>query len=214
MTQRKIYDISLSISESMVIWPGDSKVKISHSSHLSKGDNATVSEITLGSHTGTHVDAPSHFITNGKGVDSLDLNILTGPAFVVDARRLEAITAQSLEKLSIPDKAKRVLFLTDNSQLWENDENSFCEDFVAITEDGARWLVSKEISLVGIDYLSVAPFNHSIPTHKALLGNNIIVVEGLNLNGVKAGWYELVCLPLKLSDLDGSPARAILIENI
>lgn len=212
MNQRKIHDISLPISQSMVIWPGDRGVEISYTSHLDKGDAATVSEITLGSHTGTHVDAPSHFIDKGEGVDKLNLNILTGQALVVDARGLDAITAQSLEKLSIPEKTKRVLFLTDNSQYW-NKGDDFHEDFTAISEDGARWLVSQNISLVGIDYLSVAPFNNGIPTHKALLGNNVVILEGLNLSGIKPGWYELVCLPLRIIGIDGSPARAVLIEN-
>lgn len=213
MAERKIYDISLPISNAMIVWPGDSKVEISQINHLSRGDSSTISQIRLGSHTGTHVDAPSHFIAGGKGVESLDLNILTGPALVVDAREYESITAQTLEKLSIPAKVKRILFLTGNSQFWSESDSEFHKDFTAITEDGARWLVFRGISLVGIDYLSVAPFNNGTPTHKALLGNNVIILEGLNLEGVKAGWYELFCLPLKVDGLDGAPARAILIEK-
>ncbi|MDH3974998.1 MAG: cyclase family protein [Deltaproteobacteria bacterium] len=213
MAQRKIYDISIPISESMIVWPGDGKVEISQLSHLSKGDASTVSQIYMGSHTGTHVDAPSHFIAEGREADNLDLNLLTGPALVVDARGFESITARSLEKLSIPRKTKRVLFLTKNSQFWSENESEFRKDFTAITEDGAHWLVSRGIGLIGIDYLSVAPFNNGIPTHKALLGNDVIIVEGLNLSGIEPGSYELVCLPLKISGIDGAPARAILIEK-
>lgn len=213
MAEQKIYDISLPISPSMIVWPGDSKVKISEISHISKGDESTVSQINMGSHTGTHVDAPSHFIAGGKGIDSIDLNLLTGPALVVDARGIESLTAHELEKLSIPEETARVLFLTDNSRFWSQEESGFRRDFTAMSEDGARWIVSRKISLVGMDYLSVAPFRNGAATHKVLLGKNVIILEGLNLNGIKPGHYELVCLPLKMAGLDGAPARAILIEN-
>lgn len=213
MKKVKIYDISLPISESLVVWPGDSPVKIGQSSHLERGDRNTVSRLTLGAHTGTHVDAPAHFILHGSGVDAIDLNILVGPVFVVDALTVESLTAAVLESLSIPPDCDRILFHTRNSELWEKGYSNFNRKYVAISEDGAQWLVSRGIRLVGIDYLSVAPFNDSTPTHQKLLSSGIVIVEGLDLRGIQLGHYQMVCLPLRIVGIDGAPARAILIDD-
>jgi arylformamidase len=207
-----IYDITLPISESLVVWPGDPAVSITHARHLDRGDNATVSRLDLGAHTGTHVDAPAHFIQGGSGIDALSLDVLVGPALVVEAREAEALTADVLAELAIPLGAERVLFRTRNSEFWAQDEGEFHEDFVAIPEDGARWLIERAVRLVGVDYLSVAPFRASRPTHRMLLGAGVVLVEGLDLSKVRPGTYKLVCLPLKIVGGDGSPARAILIE--
>ncbi len=213
MKKRKIYDISLPISESLAVWPGDSPVKIRQSSHLEKGDRNTVSSLALGAHTGTHVDAPAHFILHGSGVDTLDLNVLVGPAAVVDAPDVDLLTAAALESLSIPPDCDRILFHTRNSELWAEGYSTFNREFVAISEDGARWLMSRGFRLVGIDYLSVAPFKNSGPTHRELLSAGIVVIEGLDLSGIESGPYQLVCLPLRIVGIDGSPARAILIDD-
>jgi arylformamidase len=158
------------------------------------------------------VDAPAHFIQGGAGVDTLDLNALVGLALVAEARDANALTADVLAELAIPLGTERVLFRTRNSSLWARGAQEFDEDFVAITEDGARWLVERGIRLVGIDYLSVAPFNASIPTHQMLLQAGIVLLEGVNLSGIKPGMYHLVCLPLKIEGADGAPARAILMD--
>lgn len=208
-----IHDISLPVSEALVVWPGDPAIHITQPSRLDKGDKATVSRLDIGAHTGTHVDAPCHFIQGAPGIDSLDLNTLIGRALVVEVASNGAISADVLEKLSIPPETRRVLFHTRNSGLWSTDKRAFSKDFVGIPEDGAQWLVDFGVRLVGVDYLSVAPFGQSGPTHRALLNAGIIIVEGLNLSGVRAGLYTLACLPLKLVGLDGSPARAILIED-
>jgi arylformamidase len=207
-----IYDISLPISESLPVWPGDPPIHITHSSHLNNGDEATVSRIELGAHTGTHVDAPSHFVAGGTGVDRLDLDLLVGPALMVHVVEASVLSADALESLEIPSGTERVLFRTRNSDLWVRHPDKFCEDFVAITEDGARWLVARGVRLVGVDYLSVAPFGDTVPTHQILLRAGMIAVEGLDLGQVAPGWYQLVCLPLKLVDGDGAPARAILLS--
>jgi arylformamidase len=207
-----IYDISLSISESLVVWPGDPPIGITQVSHLERGDHATVSRLEMGAHTGTHVDAPAHFVRGGAGVEALDLNTLVGLALVAEARDADALTADVLAELAIPLGAERVLFRTRNSNLWARGVQEFDEDFVAITEDGARWLVERGIMLVGVDYLSVAPFGASKPTHEMLLQAGIVVVEGLNLSGIGPGMYQLVCLPLKIEGADGAPARAILMD--
>jgi arylformamidase len=213
MTKSKIHDISIPISESLVVWPGDPPVTITQQSHLNKGDSSTVSRLNMGAHTGTHVDAPCHFIPAGVGVEALDLNILTGPALVVTITDVDAITADVLSELPLPQDVKRLLFHTRNSDYWNQDNKKFKKEFVGITEGGAKWLLSRDIKLVGIDYLSVAPYKQSGPTHTALLKAGIILVEGLNLSGIEPGEYKLICLPLKISGIDGAPARAILIEE-
>jgi arylformamidase len=208
-----IYDISLAISESLITWPDDPGVKITQSSHLDKGDMATVTRLDMGAHTGTHVDAPCHFIPGGSGVDALDLNVLVGPALVVQALEADALSADVLGGLAIPPGTERVLFRTCNSDRWARGEQEFDEGFVAITEDGARWLVEHGVRLVGVDYLSVAPFDEPVSTHQILLRAGVVAVEGLNLSGIAPGVYQLVCLPLKIAGSDGAPARAILIEE-
>ena len=213
MKKHKIYDISLPISESLAVWPGDSPVKIRQSSHLEKGDRNTVSSLAFGAHTGTHVDAPAHFILKGSGVDTLDLNVLVGPVAVVDALDVDLLTADVMESLSIPPDCDRVLFHTRNSELWAEGYSIFNREFVAISEDGAQWLASRGFRLVGIDYLSVAPFKNSGPTHRELLLAGVVLVEGLDLRGIQPGRYQLVCLPLRIVEIDGAPARAILIDD-
>jgi arylformamidase len=208
-----IYDISLPISGSLIVWPNDPEVKITQTSHLDKGDRATVSQLDMGAHAGTHVDAPCHFVPGGSSVDTLDLNVLMGPALVVHVLEADALSVDVLERLRIPPGTERVLFRTRNSDLWARGEREFDEDFVAITEDGAHWLVENGIRLVGIDYLSVAPFGEPVPTHSVLLRAGIVPVEGLDLSGIAPGVYQLVCLPLKIAGCDGAPARAILIDQ-
>ncbi len=208
-----VHDISLPISETLVTWPGDPTVRIRRVCHLADGDQATVSQICMGVHTGTHIDAPAHFIQDGDTIDTIDPAILVGRALVVDVGDISVITAEVLEELSIPTAIERLLFRTSNSRIWASQPSEFQSNFVAISEDGAQWLAAKEMRLVGIDYLSVAPFSDPVPTHNILLSNNIVIVEGLNLADVAAGFYQLVCLPLKISGCEAAPARAILIDQ-
>ena len=208
-----IYDISLPISESLITWPSDPPVRMTQPFHLDRGDNATVTRLDMGAHTGTHVDAPAHFILGGAGVDTLDLHVLVGPALVVAALEADALSADVLEALPLPAGTERVLFRTRNSERWARGEREFAKDFVGITEDGAHWLVARGVRLVGVDYLSVGPFGQTRPTHRVLLRAGVIPVESLNLSGIAPGVYLLVCLPLKIVGIDGAPARAILIDQ-
>ena len=211
-----IYDISLPISESLVTWPGDPPIHITQPHHLDKGDEATVSHLDMGAHTGTHVDAPAHYIPGGSGVDELDLHALVGPALVVHAIEADALSADVLAGLPIPPGTERVLFRTRNSAAARElirQGGEFSEEFVAITEDGARWLVERGVRLVGVDYLSVGPYRSGAATHRTLMRAGVIPVEGLDLIGIPAGIYHLVCLPLRIVGADGAPARAILIDN-
>ena len=213
MTRPAIYDITVPISESIAVWPGDPAVEISQSSHMKRGDKNTVSRLALGAHVGTHVDAPSHFILDGAGVDTLDLETLVGPADVIDTPDTELLTSDVLASLPIPPDCDRILFHTRNSAWWDEGYSTFNPRFVALSEDGAQWLVARGVRLVGIDYLSVAPYKNSTPTHRALLSAGIVIIEGLDLRGISPGRYELVCLPLRITGIDGAPARAILIDD-
>jgi arylformamidase len=207
-----IYDISLPLSETLVVWPGDPPLRITQPSHLDRGDLYTVTRLELGAHSGTHVDAPSHFIPGGRAVDTLDLGLLVGPALVVHAPDSDALTSSVLEELDIPPGTERVLFRTRNSERWAAGETEFWPDFVGIPEDGARWLVARGVRLAGIDYLSVAPFDDPVTPHQTLLGAGVVAVEGLALDGIAPGTYQLICLPLKIAGGEGAPARAILVD--
>ena len=208
----QIYDISLPISPDLTVWPGDPPVVLERVSSMDAGAHDNVSRLACGVHTGTHVDAPHHFLNNHRTVETLSLDILAGPACVVhipDA--VKVIDAQALEQAAPPAGTLRLLLKTSNSQIWARAEKDFVTSFVGISEDGADWLVAHGIKLVGIDYLSVAPYHESIPTHRTLLEAGTIIVEGLDLSAVNPGLYDLYCLPLKLVGSDGAPARTILV---
>ena len=209
-----IYDISLTISPNLPTWPGDPGLELEQFESMDKGAHANVTRISSSVHLGTHVDAPHHFLNDGRTVDGLSLEVLTGPCYVVQLPDgVEAITSDVLERVEITPDMKRVLFGTRNSHFWAKGENEFQTDFVAITEDGAEWIVKHGIQLVGVDYLSVAPYGDSVGTHKVLLEAGVVVVEGLKLSNVMRGFYDLYCLPLKIAGSDGAPARAILIQS-
>jgi arylformamidase len=209
-----IYDISLTLSPDLPTWPGDPGLELEKFESMDKGAHNNVSRISSSVHVGTHVDAPYHFLNDGSTVEQLPLEVLTGPCYVTQLPDgVEALTAEVLDRTEITSEMKRVLFGTRNSHLWARGESKFQTDFVAITEDGAEWLVERGVQLVGVDYLSVAPYGDSVPTHTVLLKAGIVVVEGLNLSNVVRGFYDLYCLPLKLANCDGAPARAILIQS-
>ncbi len=209
-----IHDISLTISHEMPIWPGDPEVELSQLSFIDRGANANVSLLSFGVHTGTHVDAPHHFLNDGRTVESLPLDVLTGPCYVLQLPDdVDAITEEVLARTPLPQGVSRLLFGTRNSKWWAAGENTFQTDFVGVTEEGAQWLVEHGVKLVGVDYLSVAPYKQSRPTHVILLEAGVVIVEGLNLSQVPRGFYDLYCLPLKIADSDGAPARAILVGS-
>lgn len=210
----KIYDISLTISPDLPVWPGDPSIELEQVESMDAGAQANVSRLNTGVHVGTHVDAPHHFLNDGRTIEQLSLEVLIGPCYVTQLPDgVEAITAEALDGMSLPTDAKRILFGTSNSRFWSRGETEFQEDFVAVTGDGAQWLVEHGIQLVGVDYLSVAPFSDSVPTHKVLLQAGVIIIEGLDLSAVPRGFYDLYCLPLKLFGAEGAPARVILIQK-
>ncbi len=195
----------------MPFFPGDPGAQIAPYKQISRGDIANISELSLGSHTGTHVDAPHHFADGQMTVDRLPLDVLMGPARVVEVVGVSSVSRDHLEQAGI-EGVTRLLLKTDNSRLWSLPD--FTEGYVSLDGEAARYLVETGVRLVGIDYLSVERFrSKSYPVHNALLGVGVIVLEGINLEVVDPGNYDLVCLPLKIRDGDGAPARAILIET-
>lgn len=210
----KIYDISLTVTPSLPVWPGDPAVVIERVTKMEEGAHNNVSRLAMGAHTGTHVDAPYHFIADGKTIESLALDTLTGPASVVEIpAECKLVSAAELKAAGVVPGMERLLLKTGNNRYWGTPGLPFQKGFVAVSPDGADYLVSCGVRLVGIDYYSIAPFGDSVPTHRALLGAEVVVLEGINLSAITPGTYQLYCLPVKLGGSDGAPARAILIEE-
>jgi arylformamidase len=207
----KYHDVSVPISAEMPIYEGDPPVNIGLSSSIEKGDLANVSRLTMGVHTGTHVDASLHFLRNGTTVKEIPLDILIGPALVVEVADSKEISREALVSVSLVGE-QRVLLKTSNSSLWR--EKGFRKDFAYIAGSAAKYLVEIGVRLVGIDYLSVEKFGATDPvTHLTLLRAGVVIIEGLDLSLVEAGRYELICLPLCIQGAEGSPCRAVLIER-
>ncbi len=212
----RIIDISLPLSPDLPVWPGDPAVSVDAVSRVSAGDVANVSSIACSSHTGTHVDAPWHFVDNGAKLDEVPLDRWIGPCVVVDvppdAKRIEP---RHLDAAALPPDIERVLFRTSNSTLWRVGRREFHKEYVALAPEAARWVVNRGVRLVGIDYLSIEAYDDEAhETHRTLLGNGVSILEGLDLDRVQAGPYTLICLPLRLTVGDGAPARAILVPPV
>ncbi len=202
----KIYDISVPLSPSLQVFPGDEPFTIGRTASLAKGDGANVSHIALSCHAGTHVDAPLHFNDHGISVDHLPLTLLAGTARVADLRGVKEIGRHELARLHLKG-VERLLLRTDNSEQW--DTGTVGADPAHLSMEGAIYLLEIGVRLVGIDGLSIDRLD-SIEVHRLLLGNGVVIVECLNLTGVEYGDYELICLPLKITGSDGAPARALL----
>jgi arylformamidase len=208
-----IYDLSVPLSSELPTYPGDPGIQISAWSSLDNGDAANVSAVNFGAHTGTHVDAPAHFLQNAKKVEALALEVLIGEAEVIEVPEELRVIDEDFVAMNCQEGTARVLFKTRNSAFWTGDFADFRTDFTHLDLSAAQWLVQQRVKLVGIDYLSIEKFHsqdHAV--HRAFLTHDVIILEGLNLSGVPAGKYELICLPLRLrSPLgDGAPARAVL----
>ena len=201
----RLIDVTVPIREGMPVYDKNPGVQLERARSIADGDTVNISRLDLGVHTGTHVDAPVHFIDGAAGAETIDPGVLVGPAHVVDATGLTAdIDADALGTLELPAGAERLVFKTRNSALWERD--SFTRDFIRFVESGASPLVDAGVRLVAIDYLSIGDEG----AHWVFLGNGVVPVEGLDLRGVEPGPYRLYCLPLKLVGSDGAPARVFL----
>lgn len=210
----KFWDISVTISKDLPVWPGDPKAVVERINKIEDGANANVSRLDIGCHTGTHVDAPFHFLPGTKTVESLSLNTLIGPVQVIKIPDdFSIITGDIVQASGLKPDTKRVLFKTFSSTFWAKYGSQFRTEFVGIDRSGAEALVQMGIELVGTDYLSVSPFKQSRPTHETFLKASVILLEGLDLSQVDAGDYTLVCLPVKIAGADGAPARAVLMRE-
>ena len=207
-----VYDISVPLRSNMPTYEGEPGPKLDFRKLLSKGDSSTVSVLSLGSHTGTHVDAPAHFIDGADSIERLPLDALVGPVYVAEFGGSTHITAADLESMAIPGDCQRLLFKTRNGRLWDDPE--FHTDFIALAPDAATKLTERGIRLVGIDYLSIERFRarpHEV--HETLLASGVVILEGVDLRRVTAGVYLLVCAPLNVVGAEGAPARVFLIDQ-
>ena len=202
-------DLSVPLKDGMVHWPGDPPVRIRKVRRIGKGGSSEVSHLSMGSHTGTHMDAPGHFLKNGRAIDRMPLSAVIGSARVIEVRDPKEIHVEDLRRHRIR-RGERVLFKTRNSsRCWKT--RSFVRDFVHLTAESARYLAGLKLRCVGVDYLSVGGYKKDgAQVHRLLLGAGIWIIEGLDLSRARPGRYELICLSLRISGGDGAPARAVL----
>jgi arylformamidase len=211
--QMPLYDLSVALSEDTPTYPGDPRIQIREWSTLAGGDQANVSLLEFGAHTGTHVDAPAHFLQGAGKVESLPLDILIGEAEVIEVPNSTYIIDEAFVRKNCKAGTARILFKTRNSAFWNEPRAGFRTDYTYLDPRGAVQLVERGTKLVGIDYLSIEQFKPDrFETHHILLSHRVIIVEGLDLRDVPAGKYELICLPLRIQggNGDGAPARAVL----
>jgi arylformamidase len=206
-----VVDISVPLDGRTPVWPGSPGFTSSPHLSLSAGDVANATLIKMDVHCGTHVDAPRHFVKDGATVDALPPASFVGPAWLADAVGHEAIDAVVLEGLDIPPETTRLLLRTDNSLGPRG--GPFREDYVALTAGAAQWVVDRGLELIGIDYLSIQRFHDPPDVHHVLLRAGIVILEGLDLGGVRSGRWTLVCLPMALVGIEAAPARALLLEE-
>lgn len=201
-------DISVPIGNRTITYDGDPPVRFERVAAIADGAVANVSRLDFGVHSGTHVDAPVHFIDGSMGIEALPLDVLVGPAWVADAIAVDGqFDRAAIDRLAIPAGTERLLIRSRNSRLW--DRPTFDRSFAGLTEDGAHALIERGVRLVGADYLSIAPFEDPTPTHVTLLAAGVVIVESLDLREIEPGAYDLICLPLLIPGSDGGPARAI-----
>lgn len=204
----KLLDVSVPLVAGLPAFPGNPDFELQPVKRISEGGSSNVSRLVMGTHTGTHVDAPKHFIDGGAGVEALRLDLLIGRTRVVEIMRRGGIGPGELAAAGLREDL-RVLLKTPNSALWQS--GVFHEDYAHVTADGARYLVDQGVKVVGIDYLSVEQFRKpGAPAHRMLLSNGVIIIEGLNLAEADPGMYEMYCLPLPVTGGDGAPARVVL----
>jgi arylformamidase len=205
-------DITFPLSDKLPAWPGSIGIRVTQVMQMPHDPN-NLTAVALDCHLGTHLDAPLHFVENGRPVDQLDLEKCIGKAYVAEIYGKRSITAADLDTAGIPDTCTRLLLKTDNQVYWQQGLLDFREDFCSIDLSGARWVLERGIVLLGIDYLSIQRFHDSREVHCVLLGAEVVVVETLDLSAVSQGWYDLICLPIKLEGLEGAPVRAVLRKS-
>jgi len=210
----KIFDITIPLSEETPAWEGERGVTVTQSALKGEGSDYNISRYELSVHSGTHIDAPYHVLTDGMGVDSIPLGKLIGPVQVIEIPDgISIITDDVLREMQIMRNASRILLKTSNSKLWDIIPAVFTSDYAGIDTSGATYILSSGIGLVGIDYFSISHYTDLLHPHELLLGSNVVILENLDLRDIEPGTYVLYCLPLKLTGTDGAPARVILTQG-
>jgi len=202
-------DVSVPLHTGMVYWPDDPSVQIERFADMNKGAICNVSKIDMCAHAGTHMDGLNHFIKDGAPLDAVPLDAVIGPCRVIEIKDADSVKPAELTKHKLR-KGERILLKTRNSrqQWWEED---FDTRFIHISKEAAQHMVDRDIRTIGIDYLSVGGYQRDgVECHQVLLGAGVWIIEGLDLTKVKPGKYDLICLPVKIRNSDGAPARAIL----
>jgi arylformamidase len=209
----RIIDVTVPFSAELPVWPGDPPIELRPLERIADGASSNVTQIVCPTHCGTHVDPPWHFVDDGARLDSVPLERWIGPSQVVEIPGTrDLIQAADLQSAGVAPETTRLLLKTANSRKWRQPTSRLETDYVALTPDAAAWVVQRRIRLIGIDYLSIECWDdHSNATHRTLLGNDVLVIEGLDLRDVEPGHYTLVCMPLRIRDGDGAPARVALI---
>ncbi|MBN1780814.1 cyclase family protein [bacterium] len=208
-----IHDVTLTISRELPVFPGDPEFRMHALTSMDRGDEWNNHELVMGTHTGTHIDAPLHFFINGRSVDRLDPAVLVGPVLVMDVRGTRRITDRVLNALEPDARAERILFLSDNTARGVLHRNPVQDDYVALDKSAAEWLVRHRCRLAGIDAFSIAPEDDQSDVHTVLLEAEMVIIEGLDLAGIGPGMYWLAALPLKIEGADGAPARVFLMDS-
>lgn len=204
-------DITRPILPNMTVWPGDESVLAERTASISQGDRVNISRVHMGVHTGTHVDAPLHFIDQGKSIDQLEISLFTGWVRVVDVRHVKSIGAELLRDLP-GKKGEAVFFRTSYSE--KTLEGPFDPDYTSLSPEAAKVLLEQGVRVIGTDALSIEQYDtRDFPVHYALLGKEVLIVEGLSLKDVPAGRYRYVCMPLLIKGSDGAPARVFLFDE-
>jgi arylformamidase len=205
---KELIDISVSINPNLVKWPDSFGFSSEPVLQIAGEVEANVTKIEMDVHFGTHVDAPLHFLKDGETMSTMPLHKLVGRCFVKDCGYATVISED--EVVNIPSEAEKILFKTTNSKLWSDPTHDFVEDFVGINKGGATAMSKRHLDLVGVDYLSIQGFREHNDTHRQLLAERTVLLEGIDLTEVEEGWYDLYCLPIKLDLLEAAPCRAIL----
>lgn len=207
----KLIDVTVPLDAHLPVYPGNSPFVLEPIKRIARGDSSNVSTLHMSAHSGTHVDAPRHFFDAGPGTEALPLELLVGRTRVIEVASRLGVGPDDLARHDLSQDV-RLLIKTHNSQLWSSRD--FHPDYVGVTEGGARYLVDHGVKVIGVDYLSVEQFKKpGAPAHHVLLGAGAIVIEGLDLRDVEPGVYEMFCLPLRVVDADGAPARVVLRAN-
>jgi arylformamidase len=217
MMPSRIIDITVPIKPGMTVWPGDPPVEVDRVCAISQGDESNVSRLRMSVHTGTHIDAPRHFLEDGKTIEQIPLEKLTGQAYVMvigdDISVISKATLEHHPAYNALLKVRKVLFKTGNSMFWPDGTDEFQQNYVGLDASAAQFLAELGMDLVGVDYLSIAPFDETKEPHQILLSKEVVLLEGIDLSEVQEGYYDLYCLPLLLEGSEGAPARAILVSD-